>query len=159
MYAYVIRFRLGGRIAAWSPDLRVRMAYRRACSASARSGKVLMSKIETVQSAPLAPVETLEQKIARLESQLAAEQAKPRLKPQELSQEQGRLRAKGEMPLGSNIEHKLDGTVLTIRMDLSKTHGKTKSGDSWSIASTNGNIAFGTDGTRIGINVFRSTGK
>ena len=114
-------------------------------------------KIETVAAGVV--VESPEEKIARLEAALEQAQAKAMLSPQELAAEQGRARARGEMPIGANIRHKLEGRILTLVIDLGKTNGKTKSGDSWSVATSGGNVSFGDDGTRIGVNVFRSVQK
>ena len=53
-----------------------------------------------------------------------------------------------------NIEIKVDGNVLTIKIDLSKTHGASKSGKSIVIASTEGNQAV-APGVMMGVNVYR----
>lgn len=58
-----------------------------------------------------------------------------------------------------NIEMKVEKNVLTIRVDLKKEFGKSKSGKSLVIASTEGNTSVeGTDGVKIGLNVYRSAG-
>jgi hypothetical protein len=45
---------------------------------------------------------------------------------------------------------------LTIKVDLSKDFGETKSGKSISIASTDGNVSIpGNDDIKIGLNVYR----
>jgi hypothetical protein len=48
------------------------------------------------------------------------------------------------------------GKVLTITVDLSQQHGISASGKSEVIASTGGNIEVpGTDGVKIGLNVYK----
>ena len=49
----------------------------------------------------------------------------------------------------------LEGTVLTIKVDLSKNYAPSNSGKSFVIASTEGNK--GIDGTdcKIGLNIYR----
>lgn len=54
-----------------------------------------------------------------------------------------------------NIEMNLDGDVLTIKVDLSKTFGKSSSGKSTIIASTEGNVSIpGKEEVKIGLNVY-----
>ena len=57
-----------------------------------------------------------------------------------------------------NVEMKVDGNILTIRVDLSKEFGPSSSGKTIIIASTEGNVAIAIDGheeTKIGLNVYR----
>ena len=55
-----------------------------------------------------------------------------------------------------NIKQKLNGTILTLEIDISKDFGLSKSGKSISIASTQGNQTVdGTEDVKIGINVYR----
>lgn len=56
--------------------------------------------------------------------------------------------------IGSNITASIDGTILTLTIDLSKTLGPSKSGKNAIIATTSGNVAL-PDGSRIGLNVYR----
>lgn len=57
--------------------------------------------------------------------------------------------------LGTNIEGSLDGNILTIKIDLSKTFGKSASGKSITIATTGGNQKIaGTDAV-AGVNVYK----
>lgn len=56
--------------------------------------------------------------------------------------------------IGNNVEANLEGDLLTITIDLSKTLGASKSGKSKLIASTNGNAIL-AGGVRIGINAYR----
>ena len=55
-----------------------------------------------------------------------------------------------------NVEMKLEGDILTIKADLSKEFGESKSGKSITIASTEGNITVpGRDEISIGLNIYR----
>ncbi|MBO7388732.1 MAG: hypothetical protein J6T90_04105 [Methanomicrobium sp.] len=55
-----------------------------------------------------------------------------------------------------NVEMSVNGNTLTIKVDLSKDFGETKSGKSISIASTDGNVSVpGNDDIKIGLNVYR----
>ena len=54
-----------------------------------------------------------------------------------------------------NMEMTLNGDVLTIKVDLSKTFGKSSSGKSTIIASTEGNVSVpGRDEVKIGLNIY-----
>ena len=55
-----------------------------------------------------------------------------------------------------NMEMKLEGTRLTITVDLSKEFGMSTSGKSLIIASSEGNISIpGKEEVKIGLNVYR----
>ena len=55
-----------------------------------------------------------------------------------------------------NVDMQLDGDILVIRVDLTKDFGKSKSGKSITIASTEGNVAVpGHEEIKIGLNVYR----
>ena len=55
-----------------------------------------------------------------------------------------------------NVEMKVDGNILTIKVDLSKEFGPSSSGKTIIIASTEGNVAIdGREETKIGLNVYR----
>ena len=55
-----------------------------------------------------------------------------------------------------NIEMQIDSNVLTIKVDLTKDFGESKSGKSITIASTEGNISIpGNDDIKIGLNIYR----
>lgn len=56
---------------------------------------------------------------------------------------------------GDNLEVSIEGDQLTIKIDLSKSIGLSKSGKSRLIASTGGNRPL-PDGSRLGVNVYRS---
>ncbi|MHB1664279.1 MAG: hypothetical protein ACYCT7_05940 [bacterium] len=54
-----------------------------------------------------------------------------------------------------NIEMNVAGDILTIKVDLSKTFGKSSSGKSTIIASTEGNVSVpGKEEIKIGLNVY-----
>jgi len=54
-----------------------------------------------------------------------------------------------------NIEMNVTGDILTIKVDLSKTFGKSGSGKSTIIASTEGNVSVpGKEEVKIGLNVY-----
>lgn len=54
-----------------------------------------------------------------------------------------------------NVEMSVDGDILTIKVDVSKTFGKSSSGKSTIIASTEGNVSIpGRDEVKIGLNVY-----
>ncbi len=55
-----------------------------------------------------------------------------------------------------NIEMKLEGNVLTIKVDLTKEFGPSSSGKTIIIASTEGNVAIdGHEEAKIGLNVYK----
>ena len=55
-----------------------------------------------------------------------------------------------------NVEMKLDGDILTIKVDLTKEFGPSASGKTIIIASTEGNISIPErDEIKIGLNVYK----
>lgn len=55
-----------------------------------------------------------------------------------------------------NCDMKLDGNILTITVDLSKEFGKSSSGKSIIIASTEGNVPVpDKEDVKIGLNIYR----
>ncbi len=55
-----------------------------------------------------------------------------------------------------NVELTLEGTILTIKVDLSKEFGPSTSGKTTIIASTEGNKAVpGKEDVKIGLNVYK----
>ncbi|EHQ35580.1 hypothetical protein Metlim_1477 [Methanoplanus limicola DSM 2279] len=55
-----------------------------------------------------------------------------------------------------NIEMTVDGNILTMKIDISKDYGESKSGKSITIASTEGNISLpDNEDIKIGVNVYR----
>lgn len=61
--------------------------------------------------------------------------------------------------VGKNVKYDVDAkNILTITVDLNKTHGKSKSGKTVTIATTNGNTKIqNKDGNEIvvGLNVYK----
>lgn len=56
-----------------------------------------------------------------------------------------------------NIEMSLDGTILTMKVDISKEFGASKSGKSITIASTEGNVSIpDAEKIKVGLNVYKS---
>jgi hypothetical protein len=57
-----------------------------------------------------------------------------------------------------NCEMKLNGNILTITVDISKEFGKSSSGKSIIIGSTEGNVSVPEkEGIKIGVNVYRKS--
>ena len=54
-----------------------------------------------------------------------------------------------------NIDMKVEGDILTIKVDLSKNYGPSKTGKSIVIASSEGNVNVPEREEKIGINVYR----
>ena len=55
-----------------------------------------------------------------------------------------------------NCEMKMNGNLLTITVDVSKNFGKSASGKSIIIATTEGNITVpDTDDIKIGLNIYK----
>lgn len=55
-----------------------------------------------------------------------------------------------------NVDLTLDGSILTIKVDLSKEFGPSTSGKTTIIASTEGNKAVpGKEDVKIGLNVYK----
>jgi len=54
-----------------------------------------------------------------------------------------------------NIEMTVEGETLTIKVDLSKDFGKSKSGKTIIVASTEGNVSVPERDEKIGLNIYR----
>lgn len=54
-----------------------------------------------------------------------------------------------------NVEMHVEGTILTIKVDLSKDFGLSGSGKNIIIASTEGNVGLPNRDEKIGLNVYR----
>ena len=54
-----------------------------------------------------------------------------------------------------NVEMIVEGTILTIKVDLSKEFGPSSSGKSTIVASTAGNISIPGREEKIGLNIYR----
>ncbi len=57
----------------------------------------------------------------------------------------------------NNIEMSIEGSVLTIRVDLSKEFGPSSTGKTIIIASTEGNVTIPDRQEKIGLNVYRKS--
>jgi hypothetical protein len=59
-----------------------------------------------------------------------------------------------------NIEMKVEGDILTIKVDLTKEFGLSASGKSMIIASTEGNQSVeGREEVKIGLNIYKKPQK
>ena len=54
-----------------------------------------------------------------------------------------------------NVEMKVDGNTLTIKVDLTKEFGPSSSGKTIIIASTEGNVSLADRDEKVGLNVYR----
>jgi hypothetical protein len=54
-----------------------------------------------------------------------------------------------------NVDMKVEGNILTIRVDLSKEFGPSASGKTIIIASTEGNVSVTDRDEKVGLNVYR----
>ncbi|MGC4096894.1 MAG: hypothetical protein QM706_07235 [Nitrospira sp.] len=54
-----------------------------------------------------------------------------------------------------NIEMSIEGSVLTIKVDLSKEFGPSSTGKTIIIASTEGNVTIPNRQEKVGLNVYR----
>jgi hypothetical protein len=54
-----------------------------------------------------------------------------------------------------NIEMTIEGETLTIKVDLSKDFGPSKSGKTIIIASTEGSVSVPERDEKIGLNIYR----
>jgi len=54
-----------------------------------------------------------------------------------------------------NVEMTVEGETLTIKVDLSKEFGKSKSGKTIIVASTEGNVSVPERNEKIGLNIYR----
>ena len=54
-----------------------------------------------------------------------------------------------------NVEMTVEGELLTIKVDLSKEFGKSKSGKTIIVASTEGNVSVPERDEKIGLNIYR----
>jgi hypothetical protein len=57
--------------------------------------------------------------------------------------------------LMKNIEMTIEGETLTIKVDLSKDFGPSKSGKTIIIASSEGNVSVPERDEKIGLNIYR----
>jgi hypothetical protein len=54
-----------------------------------------------------------------------------------------------------NVEIAVEGEILTIKVDMSKDFGKSKSGKTIIVASTEGNVSVPERDEKIGLNIYR----
>jgi len=54
-----------------------------------------------------------------------------------------------------NVDMKVEGNILTIKVDLTKEFGPSSSGKTIIIASTEGNVSFVDREEKLGLNVYR----
>lgn len=54
-----------------------------------------------------------------------------------------------------NVEMSIEGSMLTIRVDLSKEFGPSSTGKTIIIASTEGNVTIPNRQEKVGLNVYR----
>ena len=54
-----------------------------------------------------------------------------------------------------NVEMKVEGNILTIKVDLSKEYGPSSSGKTIIVASTEGNISVPERDEKVGLNVYK----
>jgi hypothetical protein len=54
-----------------------------------------------------------------------------------------------------NVEVRVEGNVLTIKVDLSKDYGPSSSGKTIIVASTEGNVSIPDREEKFGLNVYR----
>ena len=54
-----------------------------------------------------------------------------------------------------NIDMKVEGTILTITVDLSKDFGPSSSGKTNIIATTEGNVSIPGRDEKVGLNIYK----
>ena len=81
--------------------------------------------------------------------------AVPKIQKKELSYE-GMQAA--DTVLGNGVAYQIDGDVLTIKVNMVRNFGKSKSGKSVIIASTLGNVPLPGFDANIGLNIYRKVG-
>lgn len=54
-----------------------------------------------------------------------------------------------------NVEFSVEGSILTIKVDLSKEFGPSSSGKNIIVASTEGNVTIPDREEKIGLNIYR----
>ena len=56
-----------------------------------------------------------------------------------------------------NIDMAVSGNILTIKVDLSKNYGPSRSGKTTIIASTEGNVSIPTrEDIKVGLNIYKT---
>lgn len=54
-----------------------------------------------------------------------------------------------------NVQMTVDGSILTLKIDLSKEFGPSSSGKTIIIASTEGNVSVPDRDVKVGLNVYK----
>ncbi|MFQ5519924.1 MAG: hypothetical protein ACE5FK_00875 [Candidatus Methylomirabilia bacterium] len=54
-----------------------------------------------------------------------------------------------------NVDMKVEGDILTIKVDLSREFGPSSSGKTIIVASTEGNVSIPDRNEKVGLNVYR----
>lgn len=54
-----------------------------------------------------------------------------------------------------NVEMKVEGNILIIKVDLSKEYGPSSSGKTTIVASTEGNVSIPERDEKVGLNVYK----
>lgn len=54
-----------------------------------------------------------------------------------------------------NVDMKVEGNILTIKVDLSKEFGPSSSGKTTIVASTEGNVSIQDRDEKVGLNVYK----
>jgi hypothetical protein len=54
-----------------------------------------------------------------------------------------------------NVDLKVEGNILTIKVDLSKEYGPSSSGKTIIVASTEGNVTVPERDEKVGLNVYK----
>ena len=54
-----------------------------------------------------------------------------------------------------NVDMKVEGNILIIRVDLTKEFGASSSGKTTIVASTEGNVSVQDHDVKVGLNVYR----
>jgi hypothetical protein len=54
-----------------------------------------------------------------------------------------------------NVELEVKDNILTIKVDLSKSFGRSKSGKTTIVASTDGNVNVPGSDVKIGLNIYK----
>ncbi|MGD9852699.1 MAG: hypothetical protein AB7T38_15685 [Nitrospirales bacterium] len=58
-----------------------------------------------------------------------------------------------------NVDLKIEGMILTIKVDLSKDFGPSSSGKTTIIATTEGNVSVPGREEKIGLNIYKKKGE
>ena len=79
----------------------------------------------------------------------------PRYRLQQSNKAYSRFIHHREAPIMKNVEMTIQGTILTIKVDLYKEFGPSASGKTTIIASTEGNVTIPDREEKIGLNVYK----